>query len=114
MLLTVAITTSAFLPRSDRRIITRASCTVRSLSHAAEALAPGGALAVHAYGGHAGGREELQAVSDWFAALPRGPWSASRYSLCNKPRNPETLFLAEKSRAGEKYQGHSVLDFEGA
>jgi SAM-dependent methyltransferase len=85
-----------FLPRSDRRIITRAQSTLCSLTQAAEALAPGGTLAVHAYGGHAGGREELAAVAAWFAALPHGSWEAGRYSLCNKPRNPEALFLALK------------------
>lgn len=102
MILTVAMYNLGFLPRSDRRIVTRAPSTVSSLSQAAEALAPGGALTVHAYGGHAGGREELEAVADWFAALPHDIWNASRYSLCNKPRNPETLFLAEKARARGK------------
>ena len=88
------------LPRSDRRIITRARPTLSALIPAAAALSLGGVLAVHAYGGHAGGGEELEAVSSWFATLPYGVWTATRYSLCNKPRNPEVLFLAEKGPPG--------------
>jgi SAM-dependent methyltransferase len=91
-----------FLPRSDRRVITRERTTISSLSQAAEALSPGGVLAVHAYGGHAGGGEELEAVTAWFSALSYGVWHATRYSLCNKPRNPEILFLAGKDTPGTR------------
>jgi hypothetical protein len=96
VVLAAAMYNLGFLPRSDRRVITRAQSTLSSLAQAAEALSPGGALTVHAYGGHVGGREELEAVAAWFAALAHGAWEASCYSLCNKPRNPEALFLAAK------------------
>lgn len=85
-----------FLPRSDKRIITTPADTLRSLKSAATAMAPQGILAIHAYGGHPGGLDELQAVDTWCSALPFSEWRAVRYSVCNKTRNPETLFLAEK------------------
>ena len=85
-----------FLPRSDKRITTSAASTLASLESAATLLVPQGLLAVHAYGGHPGGLEELEAVDAWHAALPFGEWTVARYALHNKARNPEALFLAEK------------------
>lgn len=85
-----------FLPRSDKRVTTLAATTLVSLESAAAALLPQGVLAVHAYGGHPGGQEELEAVSHWYSRLPFDEWTAASYTLCNKNRNPETLFLAEK------------------
>ncbi|MDR2075582.1 MAG: class I SAM-dependent methyltransferase [Desulfovibrio sp.] len=84
-----------FLPRSDRALVTKAATTLAALEAALSALRPRGILSVHAYGGHPGGREELAAVEDWFSALPASRATAARYALCNKPRNPEVLFLAQ-------------------
>ena len=88
-----------FLPGSDKRVVTSAGDTLVSLQSAADFLAPRGLLLVHAYGGHAGGREEMEAVDAWHAALPFEHWTVARYALHNKARNPEALFLAEKREA---------------
>lgn len=85
-----------FLPRSDKRVTTLAGETLVSLKSAATLLVPHGLLAVHAYAGHPGGLEELEAVDAWCSALPFDEWAAARYTLCNKTRNPEVLFLVEK------------------
>lgn len=85
-----------FLPRSDKRVVTRKESTLASLQAAGALLAPGGILAVHAYGGHEGGGEELAAVGLWCTSLPYGDWLAARYAIVNKPHNPEALFLAQK------------------
>ena len=95
----VAMYNLGFLPGSDKRVVTSAGDTLVSLRSAAELLAPRGVLLVHAYGGHAGGREELEAVDAWHAALPFEHWTAAKYALRNKARNPEALFLAEKREA---------------
>lgn len=88
-----------FLPRSDRRIITRARSTLASLAQAAGTLAPGGLLCIHAYSGHPGGQTELEAVGAWCSRLPFDEWAVVRYSVCNKTRNPEVLFLAWRRTA---------------
>lgn len=85
-----------FLPRSDKRVVTCQESTLASLQAAGVLLAPGGILAVHAYGGHEGGGEELAAVGLWCASLPYDDWLVARYAIVNKPRNPEALFLAQK------------------
>lgn len=96
-----AVYNLGFLPRSDRRVTTKKESTLRSLEAAARHLACRGLLAVHAYGGHAGGAEELQAVEAWFAALPCEHWQVVSYAVCNKPKNPEVLFLAERTSPPE-------------
>jgi SAM-dependent methyltransferase len=85
-----------YLPRSDKRVITRKESTLPSLCDAAALLAPRGILAVHAYGGHPGGQEEMNAVEQWCAALPYDAWQVARYALPNKPHGPETLFLIQR------------------
>lgn len=94
--LAAAMYNLGFLPRSDKQVITRTPTTLASLKQASSALAPGGLLSVHAYGGHPGGLEELDAVSRWCADLPLDKWTVVRYSVCNRARNPESLFLAWK------------------
>ncbi len=88
-----------FLPGSDKLVVTRPETTLCSLRFALEHLHPGGVCAVHAYGGHLGGEEELCAVEHFFTELPFDAFSVARYAFCNKPRNPEVLFLVEKHRS---------------
>jgi hypothetical protein len=85
-----------FLPRSDRSIATRSASTLIALEASLAALLPRGLLSVHAYGGHPGGREEMEAVEAWFPGLPASKVTVGRYALCNKQRNPEILFLARR------------------
>jgi Predicted S-adenosylmethionine-dependent methyltransferase involved in cell envelope biogenesis len=85
-----------FLPGSDKGLVTRAETSIASFSAVAGLLLPGGLLCVHAYGGHAGGQEELAAAEVWFRALPPRLWQVVRYESCNKARNPEVLYLAER------------------
>ncbi len=95
-LLTAVTYNLGFLPRSDKTVVTKAPSTLASLEQAARALTPGGIISVHAYGGHPGGAEELEAVEGWCASLAFDEWCVARYALCNKVRNPECLFLAWK------------------
>lgn len=88
-----------FLPGSDKRRITRAESTLASLEICRERLAPGGLIAVHAYAGHPGGEDEMRAVTAWCRALPHTSWTVAQYCFCNKARNPETAFLAQKGTA---------------
>ncbi len=86
-----------YLPGSDKQTVTMAHTSLLSFEVCREYLAAGGLLAVHAYAGHTGGAEELAAVEDWFAQLNYPAWRVARYAICNKPRNPEVVFLAQKA-----------------
>ena len=85
-----------FLPGSDKRVVTRPATTLAALSFFASVLAAGGVISVHTYQGHDGGQEENGAVARWFADLPWEDWRVAEYTLCNKQRNRETLFMAER------------------
>lgn len=85
-----------FLPGSDKQVVTTARNTLAALEILSGMLAPGGVMSVHSYQGHAGGAEEGAAVEAWFAALSWNAWRVARYSLCNKLRNPEVLYVAER------------------
>jgi len=63
-----------YLPGSDKRVITRSTSTLTALQTASEWLAPGGIVTIVAYPGHAGGDEETQTVSDWFATQNTAAW----------------------------------------
>lgn len=90
-----------FLPRSDRRIMTKPATTLAALDVFASLMASGGILSVQAYAGHQGGEEEYEAVSSWFRELPWQIWHVSAYSFVNKPRNREILFLAQRCSGEE-------------
>lgn len=51
-----------YLPRGDKRIVTRADSTVAALEASLKLIRPGGVISVMAYRGHAGGREEYETV----------------------------------------------------
>jgi hypothetical protein len=51
-----------YLPRGDRRIVTRPSTTIPAIAALVERLAPDGRISIIAYRGHPEGPEEYQAV----------------------------------------------------
>jgi len=57
-----------YLPGGDHGLVTRPDTTLAALVQASALLRPGGLLSVLVYRGHAGGREEAEAVAGWFAA----------------------------------------------
>jgi len=56
-----------YLPGSDKQTTTVPGPTLQALDQAMQLLRPGGALSILAYRGHAGGRQEAEAVSHWLA-----------------------------------------------
>ncbi len=85
-----------YLPGSDKATVTQAQSTLHALAETARCMEPHGLLAVHSYGGHEGGLAEMAAVEQWFCSLPADEWQVARYAVCNKPRNPEVVYAAEK------------------
>lgn len=85
-----------FLPGSDKLVITRPETTCAALRGATRLLSPGGVMTVHMYSGHAGGREECEAVLAITAALPWRQWRVLSLAQHNKPRNREWLVLIER------------------
>lgn len=66
-----------YLPGGDKQRTTRYATTLAALEQARELLAPGGAISVLAYTGHAGGREEAEAVKAWARSLAADYYAVS-------------------------------------
>jgi hypothetical protein len=60
-----------FLPGGDRTLITRPGHTLAALDALLPLMPVGARVAVVAYTGHAGGREEARAVRGWMGSRPR-------------------------------------------
>lgn len=85
-----------FLPGSDKSVTTRPETTLRALHALAAFSAPRAVITAHLYTGHAGGKQESEAVLTWARDLDRKTWRVLACSQQNKPRGPEHLLLIEK------------------
>lgn len=85
-----------FLPRSDKRVVTRPETTLDSLEAALWLLRPGGVIAVVCYTGHEGGSEETHAVGEWATGLDPDACRAVRYETVNRRGHPIVLYGVEK------------------
>jgi hypothetical protein len=84
-----------FLPGGNSAVITRSETTIRALEASGRVLCRGGRLAVVAYPGHSGGREEEREVAAWFGGLPAATWSVLKLAAVNRPDAP-TVLVAER------------------
>jgi len=85
-----------YLPGGGVRLpVTRRETTVEAIGKALELIEPGGRLAVVAYVGHTGGREEAAGVEALVSNLPPLEWSTIRVAPVNRPGAP-FLLSAEK------------------
>jgi len=75
---------------------TEIATTVAALKAATDALAPGGAVTVASYVGHAGGPEEAAAVSVFLEALDPDTFVVCETRLSNRPRAPRLAVVYKK------------------
>lgn len=109
---TAIIANLGYLPGSNGIIKTECSSTLRALRESLLALKPGGRIAVIAYVGHPGGRDEADGVADLFATLNSENWQVLQISVANIPHAP-FLLIAEKRREKEtELQGSLPDDLE--
>lgn len=85
-----------YLPGGDKSLATETGSTLSGLAQALLLLRPGGLLAAVLYPGHAAGRLEAEAVSDWAASLPQRQFAVLRYGFINRRNRPPYLLAIEK------------------
>ncbi|KAI5067574.1 hypothetical protein GOP47_0018102, partial [Adiantum capillus-veneris] len=85
-----------YLPGGAKGMITKARTTVEALGCATTLLQLGGVITVVSYVGHAGGREEYEAVRDFSAGLPSDSWISSQQEWLNRPLCPRLFVLVKK------------------
>ena len=89
-----------YRPQGDKRMTTQCSSTVAAFTSASTLLAPGGVLAVVTYGGHAGGKDEAEAVSHWMSALPPDCFEVQNIRAINRMQPAPELWLALRLGSG--------------
>ena len=85
-----------FLPGGDRSVTTLCATTLPAIADACDLLAPGGALLVAVYPGHAEGRREGEALEAFFASPDPKICSVSCLRIVNSPDCP-FFYLYEKN-----------------
>ncbi|MDX2035906.1 MAG: class I SAM-dependent methyltransferase [Isosphaeraceae bacterium] len=85
-----------FLPRSDKRIITRPDTTLAALECAIVRLEPAGAITIVAYPGHPGGAEECAAVEDRLRRLAAREFEVACYRRLTPRAAEPTLFALRR------------------
>jgi hypothetical protein len=85
-----------YLPRGDRRIVTRPSTTIPAIAALLDRLAPKGRISILAYRGHPEGPEEYEAVRGFLEQTP----GVEVRELTGDAENEEgpRLFLVELAR----------------
>jgi len=95
---TAAIFNLGYLPKADKKLITRPETTLTALSALAKQLKVGGRIAVMVYYGHEGGEAEKTAVVNWVTSLPQECWEVMSYVPLNQIHTPPFLIVLEKRK----------------
>lgn len=91
-----AIFNLGYLPKSDKKVITKSETTIQALTQLLPLLAPKGRIILVVYFGHDGGREELEAVQNFCLSLPQKEYNVLAYQFINQKNNPPILYCIEK------------------
>ena len=94
----LAVYNLGFLPGSDKAVITTPDKSLASFEGLLPLMPPRAMFVIHAYGGHEGGHNEVEAVRHWAASLPEEHWTSRCYETITPVKNPESLFIIEKLR----------------
>ena len=85
-----------FLPGGDKQVTTLLDSTLTAVRAAMALLQPGGMLLVCCYPGHAEGQRELDALRDFFAAVPPQAFNILEHRFLNAGLGAPVCFAAEK------------------
>lgn len=91
-----AVFNLGYLPRSDKRVTTRAASTLAALDGILQLLQPHGLMVLVVYHGHAGGKDERSAVEAHVSRLDPATVRVVRYGLANVPNDPPYVLALEK------------------
>ncbi|MFV8064135.1 tRNA (mnm(5)s(2)U34)-methyltransferase [Streptococcus pluranimalium] len=94
--LDAAIFNLGYLPKADKRVVTKPHTTLESLSKALTALKDKGRIAVMIYYGHEGGEMEKDAVLNFVKQLNQKKYTVMLYQTLNQINTPPFLIMIEK------------------
>jgi hypothetical protein len=86
-----------YLPRGNRKIITRPDTTIAALETLLQHLAPNGRITVLAYRGHEGGIPEYEEIRKFLEGLPDAEWLVEELAgNGDSPTAPRLFRIAKK------------------
>lgn len=94
--ISAAIFNLGYLPRSDKRIITKPESTLIAVEKLLYLLKQNGVLILVVYAGHPGGSEEKEAIIQFAASLDPKAFTVLRYQLLNMKKEPPFVVAIEK------------------
>ncbi|MDN6071215.1 MAG: class I SAM-dependent methyltransferase [Lactococcus plantarum] len=92
----VAIFNLGYLPKSDKKLITRANTTLTALRKLLTMLSNKGRIAIMIYYGHEGGKMEKDAVLEFVSGLDQKQYQVYHYGAMNQVNQPPFLVMIEK------------------
>lgn len=87
-----------YLPKADKKIITKAESTLKSLSSSLTLLKKGGIIIVIFYVGHEGGMEEYRLSKDFLENIDQKKYNVIEINYLNQINNPPRLICIERIR----------------
>lgn len=94
--LDAAVFNLGYLPRSDKKIITKPDSTIAALEKLLNLLKQGGLIVLVVYAGHPGGEEEKEAVLQFASSLDQKHYLSITYKYINMINNPPFVIAIEK------------------
>ncbi|MDO5715045.1 MAG: class I SAM-dependent methyltransferase [Tissierellia bacterium] len=85
-----------YLPRSDKKIVTRKESTILSIKKALRILNPGGVIVVVQYLGHPHSKEERIGLEAYLKSLDQKRYIVEKRSFFNQINNPPNVYVLEK------------------
>jgi precorrin-6B methylase 2 len=94
--ISAAVFNLGYLPRSDKKIITKSASTIAAAGKVLERLKRNGLLLLVVYHGHEGGKEEKEALLEYVTQLNQKNYNVLRYQFINQKNNPPFLLAIQK------------------
>ncbi|OCS88280.1 class I SAM-dependent methyltransferase [Caryophanon tenue] len=91
-----AVFNLGYLPGSDHEIITKPNTTVPAIEALLQLLTVGGIIVLVIYHGHAGGKEERDAVLQYVSNLPQKHVHVLQYQFLNQQNDPPFVVALQK------------------
>lgn len=91
-----AVFNLGYLPGSDHEIITKPNTTVPAIEALLQLLTVGGVIVLVIYHGHAGGKEERDAVLQYVSNLPQKHVHVLQYQFLNQQNDPPFVVALQK------------------
>lgn len=91
-----AIFNLGYLPRSDKKIITKPESTITAIDTILNRLKQNGLIVLVVYHGHDGGKEEKEAILKHVIRLDQKEYNVLQYGFINQKNSPPFIIAIQK------------------